>query len=196
MGKKRGTNGSRIRAEHVVLDQSLSWFVVHTLPLHETMAAEEFEGLAMDWWLPRYRVTVVRRGRKVDTQAIFFASYLFVGLDRQRHGRRWTEPLFDSRHVIDVLGQRAPLEIPGSVLQALSDRIAGVDETDRAKRRQEAALLQVGEMRRILNGPFMSFFAEVQDILSNGIVRADVSIFGRATPVEFTPDQLGDPVAA
>lgn len=196
MGRKRGTNGSRIRAEHAVIDQSLTWFVVHTLPLREAKAAEEFGDLAMDWWLPRYRVTVVRRGRKIDTQAIFFASYLFVGLDRQRHARRWTEPLFDSRHVIDVLGQRAPLEIPGPVLQALADRIAGVDETERAKRRQEAALLQVGELRRILNGPFMSFFAEVQEILSNGIVRAEVGIFGRATPVEFTPDQLGDPVAA
>ncbi|KTS07929.1 hypothetical protein SB2_02815 [Methylobacterium radiotolerans] len=196
MGRKRGTNGSRIRAEHAVIDQSLTWFVVHTLPLHEASAAEEFGTLAMDWWLPRYRVTVVRRGRKIDTQAIFFASYLFVGLDRQRHAGRWTEPLFDSRHVIDVLGRRAPLEIPGSVLQALSDRIAGVDETDRAKRRREAALLQVGELRRILNGPFMSFFAEVQDVLSNGLVRAEVSLFGRATPVEFTPDQLGDPVAA
>ncbi|MDE4909936.1 hypothetical protein PQI07_04370 [Methylobacterium sp. 092160098-2] len=95
-----------------------------------------------------------------------------------------------------MLGRRAPLEIPGSVLQALSDRIAGVDETDRAKRRRDAALLQVGELRRILNGPFMSFFAEVQDVLSNGLVRAEVSLFGRATPVEFTPDQLGDPVAA
>ncbi len=196
MGRKRGTNGSRIRAEHAVIDQSLTWFVVHTLPLHEASAAEEFGKLAMDWWLPRYRVTVVRRGRKIDTQAIFFASYLFVGLDRDRHAGRWTEPLFDSRHVIDVLGRRAPLEIPGSVLQALSDRIAGVDETDRAKRRREAALLQVGELRRILNGPFMSFFAEVQDVLSNGLVRAEVSLFGRATPVEFTPDQLGDPVAA
>ncbi|MGH1571960.1 transcription termination/antitermination NusG family protein [Methylobacterium sp. P31] len=115
MGKKRGTNGSRIKAEHVVIDQSLTRFVVHTLPLHEAKAAEEFQELAMDWWLPRYRVTVVRRGRKIDTQAIFFASYLFVGLDRQRHARRWTEPLFDSRHVIDVLGPRAPLEIPGPV---------------------------------------------------------------------------------
>ncbi|PJI54721.1 hypothetical protein CTI14_12195 [Methylobacterium radiotolerans] len=105
MGRKRGTNGSRIRAEHAVIDQSLTWFVVHTLPLREAAAAEEFGTLAMDWWLPRYRVTVVRRGRKIDTQAIFFASYLFVGLDRDRHAGRWTEPLFDSRHVIDVLGR-------------------------------------------------------------------------------------------
>jgi transcriptional antiterminator NusG len=180
----------------VVIDQSLTWFVVHTLPLHEAMAAEEFKDLAMDCWLPRYRVTVVRRGRKVDTQAIFFASYLFVGLDRERHAKRWTEPLFDSRHVIDVLGSREPLEIPGHVLQALADRIAGIDETERARRRKEAALFEVGEMRRVLNGPFMSFFAEVQEVLSNGIVRADVSIFGRKTPVEFTPDQLDKPQAA
>lgn len=196
MSKRRGTNRSRIKTEHVVIDQNLTWFVVHTLPLREAKAAEEFGDLAMDWWLPRYRVTVVRRGRKVDTQAIFFASYLFVGLDRQRHAARWTEPLFDSRHVIDVLGQRAPLEIPGPVLQTLADRIAGVDETERAKRRKEAALFQIGEMRRILSGPFMSFFAEVEDVLSNGVVRAGIGIFGRKTPMEFTPDQLGDPVAA
>lgn len=93
MGKKRGTNGSRIKGEHVMINQSLTWYVVHTLPLHETAAAEEFQKLVMECWLPRYRVTVVRRGRKVDTQAIFFASYLFVGLDRERHAARWTEPL-------------------------------------------------------------------------------------------------------
>lgn len=192
MGKKRGTNGPRIKGEHVTIDQSLTWYVVHTLPLHEAAAAEEFQKLAMECWLPRYRVTVVRRGRKVDTQAIFFASYLFVGLDRERHAARWTEPLFDSRHVIDVLGRREPLAISGKVLQALADRIAGVDETDCAKRRKDAAMLEIGEMRRVLSGPFMSFFAEVEEVLSNGVVKAGVSIFGRHTPVEFTPDQLGE----
>lgn len=196
MGKKRGTNGARMKAEHVTIDQELTWFVVHTLPLHEAIAAEEFQGLGMDWWLPRYRVTVVRRGRKIDTQAIFFASYLFVGLDKNRHAQRWTEPLFDSRHVIDVLGQREPLRIPGKVLQALADRVAGIDDTERARRQKEAALFEIGEMRRVLNGPFMSFFAEVEEVLSRGVVKAGVSIFGRKTLVEFTPDQLGEPWAA
>lgn len=166
--------------------------MVHTLPLHEAMAAEEFEKLKMDWWLPRYRVTVVRRGRKLDTQAIFFASYLFVGLDTERHAKRWTEPLFDSRHVIDVLGRREPLAISGKVLQALADRVAGIDDTDRARRQKVAALMEIGEMRRVLNGPFMSFFAEVEEVLGNGVVKAGVSIFGRKTLVEFTPDQLGE----
>ncbi len=195
MGRKRGTNGSRIRAEHAVIDQSLTWFVVHTLPLHEASAAEEFgnwpwtggcRSIASPWSGAGARST---RRRSSSPRTCSSGSTERVTLDGGPS--RCSTAATSSTCSVGARRWRSRLGPAGPV------------RSDRGRRRDgpgEAApgcrVASGGEMRRILNGPFMSFFAEVQDVLSNGLVRAEVSLFGRATPVEFTPDQLGDPVAA
>ncbi|ACL58468.1 transcription termination/antitermination NusG family protein [Methylobacterium nodulans] len=175
-----------------MIDQAKTWFVVQTGPARERRVVELLAREGADTWLPLFRVTTVRRGRKVDDFEKVFASYVFAGLDEETMRRRGTSVLFDCDHVLDVLGVDRPLPFPADALQVLADRLAGHnrDETEEGRRRTEAAKIQVGEMRRIINGPFMSFFAEVEEVLSNGIIKAGVRIFGRITPVEFTPDQL------
>ena len=140
---------------------------------------------------PQYGVTVVQRGRKVDFVRSFFASYLFVGLSSERHARRWTGHLFDCENVISVLGVEEPMVLPGKMLQALADQLAGkADQTAQAKRRNAAARFHIGEIRRILNGPFASFTAQIEEVLVSGKLKGAVEIFGRMTPVEFEPDDL------
>lgn len=175
-----------------MIDQAKTWFVVQTGPARERRVVELLTREGVDTWLPLERVIVVRRGRKCDLQQKIFASYIFAGLDAGQMAARGPWALFDCDHVLTVLGVDKPLPFPAEALQTLSDLLSGQgrDETEEGRRKAEAAKIQVGEIRRIVNGPFMSFFAEVEEVLTNGVVKAGVRIFGRITPCEFTPDQL------
>ncbi|MGY2052946.1 transcription termination/antitermination protein NusG [Methylobacterium sp. JK268] len=175
-----------------MIDQAKTWFVVQVGPARERRVCELLARDGVDTWMPMERVTVVRRGRKCDHQEKIFAGYIFAGLDVAQMATRGPWALRDTDHVLGVLGVDRPLPFPAEALQTLSDLLSGHtrDETEEGRRKAAAAKIMVGEMRRIINGPFMSFFAEVEEVLANGIVRAGVRIFGRITPVEFTPDQL------
>ncbi|MFE1598204.1 transcription termination/antitermination protein NusG [Methylobacterium sp. ID0610] len=193
MARKSRSNRNRRRTEERrMIDQAKTWFVVQTLPLRERKAVEALAREGVDTWLPQYRVTVKRRGRIVEAEEKWFASYVFVGIDGALMNRLGTSVLFNCEHVLRVLGVREPLPFPSDALQLLADRLAGHDrdDTEEGQRRAAAARFQVGEMRRIVNGPFMSFFAEVEEVLESGVIKAGVRLFGRMTPVEFTPDQL------
>jgi transcriptional antiterminator NusG len=192
MSRKRGSRKRRLTEEHRVIDQAKTWFVVQTGPTRERRVVELLTREGVDTWLPMERVTIVRRNRKCDVQQRIFASYVFAGIDAAMMDRRGTAVLFDCDHVLTVLGVDKPLPFPADALQTLSDLLSGMgrDETEEGRRKAEAAKIQVGDLKRIVNGPFMSFFAEVEEVLTNGVVKAGVRIFGRITPCEFTPDQL------
>lgn len=175
-----------------MIDQAKTWFVVHTAPAREARVCELLARDGVETWLPLERVTITRRGRIVDTAEKVFASYVFAGLSTDQMGGRGPWALRDCEHVLSLLGVDRPLPFPVEALQILADRVTGNDrdETDAGKRRAAAAQFQVGEMRRILNGPFATFFAEVEEVLGNGSIKAGVRLFGRMTPVEFDPKDL------
>ena len=195
---KRGTNGTRMRFEkRRVIDQTLIWFVLQAAPMSERKAEEELRADGADVWVPRFYEVTVRRNRKVEGIHEFFPRYLFAGVpaievprENGKVERRpvTLAPLYRCDHITDVLGADAPLAIPAPVLQVLADRMTGNVKSERLA---AAAAFRVGEMRTVVKGPFASFMAEITELLANGRIMGDVSIFGRATPVEFEPSYLG-----
>ncbi len=175
-----------------MIDQGKTWFVVHTAPAREGRACELLARDGIETWQPLEKVTITRRGRVVETVEKVFASYVFAGLSPEQMTGRGPWALRDCECVLSLLGVDRPLPFPTDALQILADRVTGNDrdETDAGKRRAAAAQFQVGEMRRILNGPFATFFAEVEEVLGSGSIKAGVRLFGRMTPVEFNPEDL------
>lgn len=182
---KRGTNGTRMRfEERRIINPRLTWYVLQAAPMSERKAEDELRADGAEVWVPRFYEITVRRNRKVEGIHEFFPRYLFAGVQRASEAGR----LFRCDHVTDVLGADAPLAIPAGVLQVLADRMTGNVKSERLA---AAAAFRVGEMRAVVKGPFSSFMAEITDLLANGRVKGDVSIFGRKTPVEFDPGFLG-----
>lgn len=192
MSKSRG-NRTRFQTQEAhYIDPDRTWFVMRCKPSRDGKAAQALEEAGVNVYLPSYKVTVVRRGRKIDVERRFFASYLFAGIGRDRNGDLDYAPLYDREFTFGPLGEDGPAIFPAGALQLIADRLAGQDrdETERGKRREAAARLEIGKFYQATNGPFASFMAEVTAVLDCGTIRADVDIFGRKTPVEFEPDWL------
>lgn len=188
MSRKRGNDPQmRLEARRVV-DPARAWFVLQVVTASEERCEERLAAAKVDVWIPRFHAVTVRRGRKVEDVFPFFPGYLFAGLDREIHARRWTATLRDTPHVLDILGVDGPLEMPAAWVQALADRVTGNTRTEKLS---AAALFRIDEMRPVIHGPFLGFMATVREILATGRIKADVAIFGRETPVEFDPAWLG-----
>ncbi len=180
-----------------VIDQERRWYVAATwgvgTPYDEAdadrRADKALREAGIDVWMPVYGATVARRGRKVEAELHFFPGYLFVGLAAgtdEAHNRNM-QTLRRCKHVSAVLGADKPLALPPLLVQAIADAFTGDVKSERMR---AAALYRIGEMMRVTSGPFASFYAQVTELLQSGHIRADVHIFGRATPVQFEPDQL------
>jgi len=210
MSRSRGKRQHIRFGERRVIDPARAWFVAATwdigAPTYEAQgeadrqAEKELREAGFDVWMPVYESTIVRRGRKIDTVLHLFPGYLFVGVatvpgerdavtgrtilkaDEDDLGR-----LRRCQNVTAILGVDGPLRIPQGVMQAIADAFSGDVKSERM---QAAALYRVGEMMRVADGPFASFYAQVTELLQSGHIMAEVSIFGRSTPVQFEPHQL------
>ena len=193
MSKSRGSKPRFKTDEARLIDPDRTWVVVQCKPMRDGKAAERLEDAGVDVWTPTYRAIIVRRGKKVEIVRRFFASYLFAGLGRDRNGEIAYGPIYDREFLLGALGEDGPTTFPADLLQLLADRLSGQDkdETERGRRREAAAKIELGTFYRATKGPFASFMAEVTAVLECGTIRADVDIFGRKTPVEFEPEWLG-----
>ena len=192
MSRSRG-NRTRYHTEDArQIDQDRMWFVVQCKPCRDGKAAQALQDAGVDVWLPSFKVTLIRRGRKTEVERRFFASYLFAGIGQDRNGEPNYAPLYEREFMFGPLGQDGPTEFPADVLQLLADRLSGQDrdETEKGRRREAAARLAIGKFYKATGGPFSSFMAEVTAVLDCGTIRADVDLFGRKTSVEFDPGWL------
>lgn len=192
MSRSRGNKARFQTQEARQINPDLKWFVMRCKPCRDTKAEQALREAGVDVWLPSYRVTVTRRGRKLDVERRFFSSYLFAGIGKDANGEPNYAPLYDREFMFGPLGEKGPAEFPAGALQLIADRLSGQDrdETERGKRREAAARLEIGKFYKATHGPFASFMAEVTAVLDCGTIRADVDIFGRKTPVEFDPGWL------
>lgn len=193
MSKSRGSKPRFKTDEARQIDPDRTWVVVQCKPMRDGKAAERLEDAGVDVWTPTYRATVVRRGVKREIVRRFFASYLFAGLGNDRNGEIAYGPIYDREFLLGALGKDGPTTFPPELLQHLADRLSGQDkdETERGRRREAAAKIELDTFYRATKGPFAGFMAEVRAVLECGTIRADVDIFGRKTPVEFEPEWLG-----
>lgn len=170
------------------------WYIVHAYSNFEKKVAEaikasaEEKGLAdmfEDVLVPTEEVVEVRRGRKINTERRYFPGYVLVKMvmnDQTFH------VVNETNKVTGFLGSgKKPLPIS----QKEVDRILGtMEESDQAPA-TPSVIYDVGEMVKVIDGPFASFSGVVEDVdQENARLKVSVSIFGRATPVELEYHQV------
>lgn len=169
------------------------WYIVNTYSNFEKKVAESIRekadqsGLAEDFeevLVPTEEVVEMRRGRKVSSERKFFPGYVLLKANLTDEAYHLVK---ETPKVTGFLGSQAK---PVPVSQAEIDRILnqvqeGIDSP------KPTILFEIGEQVRVMDGPFQSFTGTVEEVDGERArLKVEVSIFGRATPVELEYSQV------
>jgi len=169
------------------------WYIVQAYSNFEKKVAEAIEkeaalkGLSHFFekiLVPTEKVVEVRRGRKIDSERKFFPGYVLVRA-------QLTDAVFhlikNTPRVTGFLGSDSkPLPISDREAEQILQHVQeGVDKPKAARS------FEIGEQVRVADGPFASFNGIVQDVEEERArLKVEVSIFGRATPVDLEFSQV------
>lgn len=169
------------------------WYIVHTYSnfeqkvadsIKEKAAATGLEDLFEEVLVPTEEVVELRRGQKVNAERKFFPGYVLVKMDLTDQAYHLVK---DTPKVTGFLGQQNK---PAPVSQAEVDRIMNQVQ-EGIERPKPTILFEIGEQVRVMDGPFQSFSGTVEEVdEERARLKVEVSIFGRATPVELEYSQV------
>ena len=172
---------------------AMHWYVVHTYSgyeqkakkaLDDRIAQHGVEHLFEEVLVPQENVVEVKKGVKKTLKRQFFPGYMLVKMEL-------TDETFhlikNTPKVTGFLGSdHKPIPISEDEAQAILQQVQeGVD------RPKPSISFDVGEQVRVSDGPFASFNGVVEEVdEERARLKVEVSIFGRATPVELEYGQV------
>lgn len=172
------------------------WYIVHAYSNFEKKVAatireqaerKGLQDLIEDIQVPSEEVVEIARGKKRTVERRFFPGYVLmkaVLTDEIYHIVK------DTPKVSGFLGSNGGKK-PLPVRQKEVDRILGTQGTgeDKVAAERPTIIFEIGEEVRVNDGPFQGFEGNVEEVdMDTARLKVNVSIFGRATPVdlEFT----------
>lgn len=173
---------------------SKRWYVVHVFSgmeksVHKALL-ERIERAALQTsfgriLVPSEEVIEMRGGQKAITERRIFPGYVLVEMDLT--DETW-HLVKNTNRVTGFLGGSGnrPAPISEKEVEKILSQIEEGVEKPRPK-----ILFEVGEMLRVKEGPFADFNGNVEEVnYEKSKVRVNVTIFGRATPVELDFSQV------
>lgn len=172
---------------------AMRWYIIHAYSNFEKKVAESIEETARQKGLehlfeqilvPVEKVVEMRRGRRVDAERKFFPGYVLARMEMTDEAYHLIK---NTPKVTGFLGSdNKPLPITDREAdQILSQVQEGVE------RPKPSISFEIGEKVRVSDGPFASFEGFVQEVEEErSRLKVEVSIFGRATPVDLEYGQV------
>lgn len=171
---------------------AMKWYVVHTYSGHENKARlslldrvrqagmnERFGSVL----IPTDTVVERVKGQKRSTTRKFFPGYMFVQMDLDQETFHLVK---NTPRITGFLGGTNPQPVKESEIQNINS--AMTDGTSRSKPREN---FRDNDNVRVVEGPFANFTGVVVEVkLEKHKLRVNLSIFGRATPVELDFTQV------
>ncbi|AID18404.1 transcription antitermination protein NusG [Rhizobium phage vB_RleM_PPF1] len=158
------------------------WYCLQVMTGREITVENALASAKVEFVSPREKVVVVRKGRKVETERMFFPGYLLVHCvpsPEAFHGLRRV------KSVIDIVGGRDRYHIirneDVSVFRKMADHPAPRVQTDKT--------ITDGDTAEITGGPFNGFSCVVVKVKWCREARAEVQIevFGRSFNIKSMP---------
>lgn len=165
------------------------WVILRVAPNREAKVMKEFNRRNISAWLPTMTSpqektrNVVRFGRRIDrVERRNVVSPMILGgvlmPEFEFNLERWKA--VDGTFGLLRFGEWAPRLRPCDI-EALR-RIEAIANTPKSK---HARLFEIGQLVRVVNGPFKSLCARVERLDSPGRLSVGVDLFGRITPAEL-----------
>ncbi len=173
---------------------ALRWYVIHAYSgyekyvvrsLKERLSRSGLESSFGEILVPTEEVIEMRSGQKRKSERKFFPGYVLVQMEM--NDETW-HLVRDIPRVMGFVGGTGDRPAPitekeaNNILQRVQDSV----EQPKPK-----VLFEVGEVVRVLEGPFADFNGVVEEVnYEKNKLRVAVSIFGRSTPVELEFGQV------
>jgi transcriptional antiterminator NusG len=165
----------------------MKWYVVHTYSGHENKARlslldrvrqaglnEKFGGVL----IPTDTVVELVKGQKRSTTRKFFPGYMFVQMDLDQETFHLVK---NTPRITGFLGGMNPQPVKETEIQNINTAI-----TEGASRPRPRENFKENDNVRVSEGPFANFTGIVVEVKQEKQkLRVNLSIFGRATPVEL-----------
>lgn len=187
-------DGQALDPAAVNVSKAKRWYIIHAYSGFEKKVAQAIletaaqNGLSHHFEqvvVPTEDVVEVRRGKKTAAERKFFPGYVLAKMDMT--DATW-HLVKTTPKVTGFLGGK------GIRPQPISDREAAAifkQVQDGVDSPRHTVRFENGENVKIIDGPFESFVGVVEDVDDGRQkLKVSVSIFGRATPVELTFDQV------
>lgn len=166
----------------------LRWYVIHAHSGSEKAVARQINEKAEKRGLtekfaqvlvPTEEVVEIRRGQKVNAERKFFPGYLLVQMDLNDETWHLVQSIAKVTNFLGAKGRPAPISDREAeqILQQIQEG---------AEKPRPSVTFEIGEQVKVIDGPFNSFVGSVTDVdEEHAKMTVEVSIFGRATPVEL-----------
>jgi transcriptional antiterminator NusG len=168
---------------------SLRWYVIQAYSNFENQVKrsleERIKRSGLDQYfgkvlVPTEEVVEMRQGQQRKSDRKFFPGYVLVQMELNEE----TWHLIKSvPRVLGFVGGTA--EKPAPITDKEADAILNRVE-EGAHKPKPKVLFEVGELVRVIDGPFKDFSAVVEDVnYEKSRLKVSVLIFGRSTPVDL-----------
>jgi len=173
---------------------ALRWYVIHAYSNYENQVKRSLEervhrsGLEQHFGkilVPTEEVVEMRLGQQRKSERKFFPGYVLVQMELTE------ETWHLVKEVPKVLGfiggtSDKPAPISDQEAEAILSRVE-----EGATKPRPKVLFEVGEVVRVVDGPFKDFNGVVEEVnYEKSRLRVSVLIFGRSTPVELEFGQV------
>jgi transcriptional antiterminator NusG len=170
------------------------WYVVHAYSGYEQQVVKSLEeridryqmqDVFGEVLVPKETVVEMKKGQKRRSERKFFPGYVLVQMEMNDETWHLVKSV---PKVLGFIGGTAekPAPITEREANAILQRIQEGEDKPQPK-----TLFDVGEMIRVIDGPFADFNGEVEEVnYEKSRMRVAVSIFGRSTPVELEFGQV------
>lgn len=171
------------------------WYVLHTYSGYENKIEKTIRKLmkepsvgevVSDVKVPSEEVVEVKDGKKKVSTKKFLPGYILLEMDLPQIG--WKGVCSQIRRIegvtgfVGTTGDSKPRPIAPEEAKSIFQK-AGDIKTDKVVRPKDS--YTVGEVVRIVEGPFDTFSGTVEEVnTEKGKLKVMVGIFGRSTPVE------------
>ena len=173
---------------------ALRWYVVHAYSnfenkvkqaLEERVKREGLEQYFGKILVPTEEVVEMRMGQQRKSERKFFPGYVLVQMELT--DETW-HLVKDVPRVLGFIGGTSDRPAPISEKEAMSI-LSRVE--DGVNKPRPKVLFEVGEVIRVIDGPFKDFNGVVEEVnYENSKLKISVLIFGRSTSVELAFGQV------
>lgn len=177
-----------------ITSMSLRWYVVHAYSNFENQVKRSLEeriarsGLGEYFGrvlVPTEEVVEMRLGQQRKSERKFFPGYVLVQMEL--NDETW-HLVKEIPRVLGFIGGTS--DKPAPITDKEAETILGRIEEGASKPKPKI-LFEVGEVVRVIEGPFKDFNGVVEEVnYEKNRLRVSVLIFGRSTPVELEFGQV------